>query len=152
MSHFNRRDFLKLIPPSLGSMGAGFNAWAAPANENDQLLVYIFLRGGIDGCNVVLPLGNDYAYYALMRPGLAIPDSGTGSALPLGNSGFGLNPAAAPLLDLYNSGLMAVINATGTPNDIASRSHFDAEKYIELGHPGPGQRIDRLVASLFSPP
>lgn len=136
MSPFNRRNFLKLIPPSLGTMGASYNAWAAPPGENDQILIYIFLRGGIDGLNVVVPLGNDHDYYATMRPDLAIPESGSGSALPLGSTGFGLNPAAAPLLDLYNDDLLAVINAVGTPDTIASRSHFDAEKYAELGTPG----------------
>ena len=132
-----RRRFLK--SSALGAMaGSAFarQAQAAPA-WNEQILVYIFLRGGIDGCNLVVPLGDsDHEYYSVMRPGLGIPDSGPGAALPLGAEPFGVNPAAAPLLDLYEAGRLAIVEAAGTPDAIASRSHFDAEKYVELGTPG----------------
>jgi len=133
-----RRHFLKT--GTVGTLAAGglLNApvQAAPA-YNEEILVHIFLRGGIDGCNLVVPLDdNDHEYYSIMRPTLAIPDSGTGAALPIGSHPFGFNPVAAPLLNLYNAGRLAIVQAAGTPNDIASRSHFDAEKYIELGTPG----------------
>jgi uncharacterized protein (DUF1501 family) len=134
-----RRQFLKS-----GALGgtlavgafAGRAALAAPA-YNEQILVHIFLRGGIDGCNLVVPLGAaDHEYYSLMRPSLGIPDSGPGRALPIGAEPFGFNPVAAPLLDLYAAGRLAIVQAVGTPDAIASRSHFDAEKYVELGTPG----------------
>lgn len=133
-----RRNFIK--NSALGSIAASAFAThashAAPA-FNEEILVHIFLRGGIDGCNFVVPLdANDHEYYSIMRPNLHIPDSGAGAALQIGSEPFGFNPVAAPLLDLYNAGDLAVIQAVGTPDDIASRSHFDAEKYIELGTPG----------------
>ncbi|HKX57050.1 MAG TPA: DUF1501 domain-containing protein, partial [Xanthomonadales bacterium] len=78
----------------------------------------------------------DHEYYSIMPPTLAIPDSGAGAALPIGSEPFGFNPVLSPLLDLYNAGHLAVVQAVGTPDDIASRSHFDAEKYVELGTPG----------------
>lgn len=133
-----RRQFIKTgVTGSVAaaSLSSPLSAIAAPYNE--EILVYIFLRGGIDGFNVVVPLGeHDHEYYSIMRPGLAIPDSGTGAALQLGAEPFGLNPLAGPLKDLYDAGHLAVVNAVGTPDDIATRSHFDAEKYIELGTPG----------------
>jgi uncharacterized protein (DUF1501 family) len=104
---------------------------------NEEILVHIFLRGGIDGANLVVPIGDpDHQYYSIMRPTLAIPDSGAGAALPIGAHPFGFNPVLGPLLDLYNAGHLAIVQAVGTPDDIASRSHFDAEKYVELGTPG----------------
>ncbi|MDX1557191.1 MAG: hypothetical protein R3212_14270, partial [Xanthomonadales bacterium] len=133
-----RRNFIK--NSALGSIAASafasHSAQAGPA-YNEEILVHIFLRGGIDGCNLVVPIGEwDHEYYSIMRPTLAIPDSGPGAALPIGAEPFGFNPVAAPLLDLYNAGDLAVVQAVGTPDDIASRSHFDAEKYVELGTPG----------------
>ncbi len=133
-----RRSFLK--HSALGSAAISAltqrQALAAPA-YNEQILVHVFLRGGIDGANLVVPIGaKDHEYYSIMRPKLAIPDSGAGAALPIGAEPFGFNPVLAPMLDLYNAGRLAVVQATGTPDDIASRSHFDAEKYIELGTPG----------------
>ncbi len=132
-----RRSFLKHSALGGATLGVySTQAMAAPA-YNDQILVHIFLRGGIDGANLVVPIGApDHEYYSIMRPRLAIPDSGTGAALPIGTEPFGFNPVMAPLVDLYNEGRLAVVQAVGTPDDIASRSHFDAEKYIELGTPG----------------
>ncbi|MEJ8568336.1 DUF1501 domain-containing protein [Elongatibacter sediminis] len=132
-----RRQFLKSGPLSAAALGAfASRAEAAPA-YNEEILVHIFLRGGIDGANLVVPLdANDHEYYSVMRPSLGIPDTGPGSALPIGSEPFGFNPVTAPLLDLYNAGNLAIVQAVGTPDDIASRSHFDAEKYIELGTPG----------------
>ncbi|HKJ17028.1 MAG TPA: DUF1501 domain-containing protein [Xanthomonadales bacterium] len=133
-----RRNFIK--NSALGTIAAGAfatHSTQAGAPFNEEILVHIFLRGGIDGCNLVVPLGaNDHEYYSIMRPNLHIPDSGPGSALPIGSESFGFNPVAAPLLDLYNAGELAIVHAAGTPDDISSRSHFDAEKYVELGTPG----------------
>ena len=109
----------------------------AGTSYNEEILVYIFLRGGIDGCNLVVPLGDkDHEYYSLMRPVLAIPDSGEGAAIPIAAEPFGFHPRVSPLKDLYDDKRLAIIQAVGTPDELASRSHFDAEKYIELGTPG----------------
>ena len=133
-----RRHFLK--SSAMGTL-AGSSAFSASAQAaapyNDEILIHIFLRGGIDGLNVVVPLGDhDHEYYSIMRPVLAIPDSGANGAIALGSTEFGLNPKAAALKDLYDAGHLAIVHAVGTPNPIATRSHFDAEKYIELGTPG----------------
>ena len=133
-----RRQFLKTS--AIGALAGGAispgQVYSADGH-NEEILVHIFLRGGIDGFNVVVPLGDkDHEYYSIMRPVLSITDSGAGSALPIGAEPFGFNPLAAPLKDLYDAGNLAIVHATGTPNAIASRSHFDAEKYIELGTPG----------------
>ena len=134
MQTLNRRSFLKSSSALVASTGAGFAAFSNAQTFNNEILIYIFLRGGIDGLNVVVPLGsNDHQYYSLMRSTLAIPDSGTGAALPIPGSEFGFHPNAQPLLNLYNSGYLGIVQAAGTPNDLASRSHFDAEKYMELG-------------------
>ena len=133
-----RRQFLKTS--ALGTLAGGTmisQPGYTASHHNEEILVHIFLRGGIDGFNVIVPLGDkDHEYYSIMRPVLAIADSGTGSTLPIGSEPFGFNPKAAPLKDLYDAGHLAIVQATGTPNPIASRSHFDAEKYIELGTPG----------------
>lgn len=133
-----RRSFLKnslagAAAPAIIMPGVGLSA----QEYNEEILVHIFLRGGIDGLNVVVPLGeHDHKYYSIMRPTLKIPDSGVGAALPIGVEPFGFNPLAAPMKELYDSGLLAVVQAVGTPDNISSRSHFDAEKYLELGTPG----------------
>lgn len=133
-----RRQFLQTS--ALGTLAAGSlvsQSSYAGVVTNDEILVHIFLRGGIDGCNFVVPLGvKDHEYYSIMRPTLAIPNSGPGSAMPIGSHPFGFNPVAGPLMDLYDAGHLAIIHAAGTANAVASRSHFDAEKYIELGTPG----------------
>ncbi|MDJ0654507.1 MAG: DUF1501 domain-containing protein [Xanthomonadales bacterium] len=135
----DRRQFLKTN--ALGGLTAASAlptaARAGGTGFNQEILVYVFLRGGIDGLNVIVPLDdNDHEYYSVMRPRLAIPDAGPGAALPISGEPFGFNPLASPLKDLYDQGYMAVVQAAGTPDPVSSRSHFDAEKYVELGTPG----------------
>lgn len=105
------------------------------AVNSAERLVVVFLRGGWDALNVVMPLANtpDRGFYELARPRLKLPASGAGAALNL-NGQFGLHPAMAPLLPLYQAGKLAVIHAVGLNYD--TRSHFDAMQYIELGTPG----------------
>ncbi len=92
-------------------------------------VVLIFQRGGMDGLNVVVPHG-DSDYYRL-RPGIGIPRPGaTGGAIDL-DGFFGMNPALAPLLPLYQSGELAFVHATGYRHD--SRSHFECQDHIERG-------------------
>jgi len=135
-----RREFIRKSTFGAGTLAAGTLASArlqAATTYNEEILVHIFLRGGIDGCNVVVPLGaKDHEYYSIMRPTLAIPDTGPGHALPIGAHPFGFNPAAPAFKDLYDAGYLAIVHAAGTADAVASRSHFDAEKYIELGTPG----------------
>jgi uncharacterized protein (DUF1501 family) len=100
----------------------------AQENNNDTLVV-VFLRGGWDALNVVPPIqGDDRGFYERARPDIRITD-----LLQL-NDQFGLHPSLAPLYDLYQAGKMSVIHAVGLDHD--TRSHFDAQEFIELGTPG----------------
>ena len=101
--------------------------YAQTASDRD-ILVSIFLRGGADGLSLVAPWGE--ASYFSLRPTLAIPAN---PALAL-DGFFGLPPAMAPLLPAYQSGQLLVVHATGSTDP--SRSHFDAQFFMEIGKPG----------------
>ncbi len=90
-------------------------------------LVVIFQRGAADGLNVVVPY-REKNYYA-MRPTIAIPQN---QVLDL-DGFFGLHPALASFQPLYNQGHLAIVHAAGSPS--MSRSHFDAQDYMESGTP-----------------
>jgi uncharacterized protein (DUF1501 family) len=108
-------------------------AFAEPGESSDELLVVVFLRGAWDSLNVVFPLeGEDRAAYEAARPTLKIPASGDKSALKL-DARFGLHPAAKALFELYRDKKLAFVLASGLPSD--TRSHFDAQNYMELGTP-----------------
>ncbi|MBW7883099.1 MAG: DUF1501 domain-containing protein [Caldilineaceae bacterium] len=131
-----RRGFLVGCSAAIASMtgGLSFTAFGSPeAEPNQEILIVVFLRGGLDGLNVVPPLGDaDRAVYENKRPNLAVPLSGTNEALHL-NDTFGLHPACTSLLDLYQAKKLAIIHAAGLTSD--TRSHFDAMQYMELGTP-----------------
>jgi uncharacterized protein (DUF1501 family) len=102
-----------------------------------KTLICLFQRGAADALNVVVPHG-EKAYYAL-RPSIAIPrpgglTRGISSANAIDLDGFfGLHPALAPLKPLYDRGILAPIHAVGSPS--TTRSHFDAQDYMETGTP-----------------
>ena len=139
-----RREFLSKtgMVGALGISKALFPAWMPrlafrPPNQNRgarDVLVCIFLRGGIDGLSAVAPYGEGANYYD-NRPTqrLAEPGSGSGAAVDL-DGFFGFHPALAPLKDIYDVGQLAVVHATGSIDP--SRSHFDAMKFMEYGTPG----------------
>ncbi len=110
-------------------------AFAGPdAEDNNELLVFVFLRGGMDGLSLVLPItGADRSYYETARSYLAVPNTGPDAALALDGI-FGINPNAAPLHDLYQANHLAIVVAAGMTE--ANRSHFDAMEFIERGTPG----------------
>jgi uncharacterized protein (DUF1501 family) len=91
-------------------------------------LVVIFQRGAADGLNVVVPY-REKNYYA-MRPGIAIPEK---QVLDL-DGFFGLHPSLAAFKPLYDQGHLAIVHAAGSPD--MSRSHFDAQDFMESGTPG----------------
>lgn len=100
---------------------------------NGKILICLFQRGAADALNIVVPHG-ERAYYT-MRPSIAIPQpsrGAVGSALDL-DGFFGLHPSLAPLKPLYDRGLLAPVHAVGSPS--ATRSHFDAQDYMESGTP-----------------
>jgi uncharacterized protein (DUF1501 family) len=98
------------------------------AAANKKKLVVLFQRGAADGLNIVVPY-QEKNYYA-MRPSIAIQKNQV-----LGLDGFfGLHPSMTSFKPLYDQGHLAIIHAAGSPD--MSRSHFDAQDYMESGTPG----------------
>ena len=138
--NFSRRIFLK--SSALAMVGVGATpAWLsralyaadAPAHRARKFLVAIFPRGAVDGLNVVVPHG-EKRYYE-MRPTIAIPrPNGTPETAIDLDGMFGLHPSLSGLKPIYDSGQLAVIEAVGSPDP--TRSHFDAQDYMESGTPG----------------
>jgi len=151
----NRRKFLHRV--GIASTSAivllGTHGWAARSTSlnsdgNSKRLVVIFLRGAVDGLNIVVPYA-ETAYYDA-RPKIAIPrPNQNGGVLDL-DGHFGLNPALAPLIPLWRQGSLAFVDACGSPDP--TRSHFDAQDYMESGTPGVKSTADgwmnRLLATL----
>lgn len=110
------------------------------ASAPKKILVAIFQRGAADGLNIVVPFG-EKDYYA-MRPTIAIPaprrgfdGAGEGAQEAIDLDGFfGFHPSLASLKPLYDARSLAVIHAAGSPDN--TRSHFDAQDYMESGAPG----------------
>jgi uncharacterized protein (DUF1501 family) len=136
----SRRLFLKgsaLAMFGVGSMPAWLSrsCYAADSSSGGRkrILVAIFQRGAVDGLNMVVPFGEP-GYYAL-RPSIAIPkpDGTPNSAVDL-DGFFGLHPALAPLKPMYDAQHLAIVDAVGSPDP--TRSHFDAQDYMESGTPG----------------
>ncbi len=142
----NRRFFLKSGGIALASIGVSLSAPSfleravlaqtrnRIAGGNRKILIAIFQRGAVDGLNMVVPYG-ERAYYD-SRPSIAIPkpESGNGDAALNLDGFFGFHPALAPLKTLWDSQRLAVIQAVGSPD--STRSHFDAQDYMESATPG----------------
>ncbi len=123
-----------LSPSFLRRTAFGAELIKAP---NGKTLICLFQRGAADALNMVVPHG-EKAYYT-MRPSIAIPrpvglgrSAAAGSAIDL-DGFYGLHPSLAPLKPLYDRGLLAPVHAVGSPS--ATRSHFDAQDYMESGTP-----------------
>ena len=137
----HRRYFLKSGAVALVTMGLSPSflrrtafGLQLPAAQKGKVLICLFQRGAADALNVVVPHG-EKAYYAL-RPNIAIPQplSGQGAKAALDLDGFfGLHPSLAPLMPLWERGILAPIHAVGSPS--TTRSHFDAQDYMESGTP-----------------
>jgi len=126
----NRRLFLKNSAVAMFGIGTSplwlQRAAYAAGSPRKKVLVAIFQRGAVDGLNVVVPHGDKH--YAGLRPNIAVKDS-----LDL-DGFFGLHPALAPLKPIYDAKQLAIIQAVGSPDP--TRSHFDAQDYMESGTPG----------------
>ncbi|WP_202839180.1 DUF1501 domain-containing protein [Luteimonas saliphila] len=141
----DRREFLKgcCATAAVGAAGpALFFASPAEAAVNSyDTIVHVFLRGGIDGLNLVVPVsGNDRDFYEQARPDLRVPLSGDNAALPLtlangSATGFGLHAAASGLRDIWVDGKLAIVHCCGMQTTV-TRSHFDAQQYLDFGTPG----------------
>lgn len=147
----NRRDFLKaallspLVFPLIGQQG-----WAYKSANEDfgaQKLIVVLLRGGIDGLNVVAPYGDNR--YKQIRPTIGM--SRASGLLDL-DGYWGMHPSLAPLSPLWANHSLAFVHACGSPDK--TRSHFDAQDYMESGVPGQKATstgwMNRLVGQLPS--
>jgi uncharacterized protein (DUF1501 family) len=109
-------------------------AVAATPMPNKKKLIVVFQRGAADGLNIVVPFGEEN-YYRI-RPTIAIPqprNGAEGAAVDL-DGFFGLHPSLAPLGPLFHQGQLAIVHAAGSPD--TTRSHFDAQDFMESGTPG----------------
>jgi uncharacterized protein (DUF1501 family) len=140
----NRRFFIKSGSIALASLGMtlsapGFLERAVLANERNaggrrKTLIAIFQRGAVDGLNMIVPFGESN-YYNL-RPNIAIPKPAAGNpetAISL-DGFFGLHPSMSSLKPLWDSKRLAIVHASGSPDN--TRSHFDAQDYMESATPG----------------
>ncbi len=131
----SRRIFLKnggLALVSLGFAPAFLARTVAAADARRRVLITIFQRGAVDGLNMIVPFGERHYYAA--RPSLAIARPGAAdSAIDL-DGFFGLHPRLAPLKPFYDARQMAIVHACGSPD--GTRSHFDAQDYMETATPG----------------
>jgi uncharacterized protein (DUF1501 family) len=128
-----RREFLNIAAATCASLLVPHcRAWAYrssdPAGGGNKKLVVVILRGGIDGLNVVVPHG-DADYYHL-RPTIGVQ---RGSLFDL-DGHFGLHPALSALEPYWKNKTLAFVHASGSPDP--TRSHFDAQDYLESGVPG----------------
>ena len=150
----NRRYFLKnggIALAGLGAMTASPSFLTRTLAESNQtgrkkVLIAIFQRGAMDGLNAVVPHGEP-EYYSL-RPGIAIPRPGSSGSNVVNNQNpaidldghFGLHPSIAPFKSIYDAGQLAIVHAVGSPDN--TRSHFDAQDYMESATPGVKSTTD----------
>jgi uncharacterized protein (DUF1501 family) len=131
-----RRIFLKSSGVAMVTLGfaPSFLARAAEAaGTRRKLLVAIFQRGAVDGLNMIVPYGE--AEYYRARPSIAVPRPGAaeGGAVDL-DGFFGLHPRMSALKPLWDNRSLAIVHACGSPD--STRSHFDAQDYMESATPG----------------
>ena len=152
-----RRVFMRSGALALVTMGlsprflrrTAFAAELRAAEEKGRIFICLFQRGAADALNVLVPHA-EKSYYSL-RPSIAIPRPKAGArdgAIDL-DGFFGLHPALAPLKPLWDRGLLAPIHAVGSPS--STRSHFDAQDYMESGTPDvkntPDGWLNRYLAT-----
>jgi uncharacterized protein (DUF1501 family) len=126
---------------SLGFAPAFFarTALAGDTAGRARRLIAIFQRGAVDGLNMIVPFGEPDYYRA--RPSIAIPKPGDAENGALDLDGFfGLNPRLQPLERFWDERRLAIVHACGSPD--STRSHFDAQDYMETGTPGSKSTAD----------
>ena len=133
----SRRIFLKNGSFALISLGfapsfLARTVFAGSDTRRAKQLIAIFQRGAVDGLNMVVPFGEREYYRS--RPSIAIPEPGSSDGAIDLDGFFALNPRLAPLKPLWDSRTLAIVHACGSPD--ATRSHFDAQDYMETGTPG----------------
>lgn len=143
--NLTRRHFLRSSAIGAAALGAGPQLFLRPAAAQvagAPVLICLFQRGAVDGLNMVVPFGD--ADYAGRRPDIAIAGP-TASAGALDLDGFfGLHPAMESLLPSFDAGELAIVHACGSHDP--TRSHFDAQDYMETGTPGVKNGPDGWLA------
>lgn len=147
MSTLQRRAFLSMGLAAVAASAIGIRAFAAPNKPRapaakggkKPVLVVLLQRGAVDGLSMVVPYA-DPTYYTL-RPTIAIgkPGSGADAASKL-DATFGLHPALSGLAPAYADGQLAIVHGVGPADE--TRSHFDAQDYLESGTPGVKSTAD----------
>jgi uncharacterized protein (DUF1501 family) len=145
-----RRNFLHTAAAGL-LLPLGTHAWAyrnAEADTEARKLIVIMLRGAVDGLSVVAPYAD--ANYAQQRPQIALAKPGTENGVFDLDGYFGLHPALSDLQELWRAKKLGFVQASGSPD--TTRSHFDAQDYLESGTPGKKNTADgwmnRALAAL----
>lgn len=152
----DRRYFLRsggIALASLGLMSAApeflhqFASAQAAKNSfgKKKTLIAIFQRGAVDGLNMVVPHGED-EYYSLRRNIAIQPPKKNNGAIDL-DGFFGLHPSLSPFEKIWNDKRLAIINSVGSPDN--TRSHFDAQDYMESGTPGVKSTRDGWINRLL---
>jgi uncharacterized protein (DUF1501 family) len=131
-----RREFLvksgvAAALTTAAAAGISKSALARPPSQNRDVLVLLYMRGGMDGVSICVPYGDAELYNR--RPTIAIKPPGQTDGATNLDGFFGLAPAALPLLAPYNAGELLFVHAAGSTDP--SRSHFDAQKFMEQGTP-----------------
>jgi uncharacterized protein (DUF1501 family) len=131
----SRRIFLRQGGLALLTLGfaPGFvSRLAAESEQRRKLLIVVFQRGAVDGLNMVVPFGA--ANYYQSRPNIAIGKPGSGEGAIDLDGFFGLHPRMSAFKPLWDNKALAIVHASGSPD--ATRSHFDAQDYMESATPG----------------
>ena len=130
-----RRSVLRAAGLTIGALGT-VPGWllraAAQGHDTRKVLVVVFQRGAADGLNMVVPFF-EKRYYDL-RPTIAVPPPGAGNGGIDLDGRFALHPSLLPLKDLWDARALAIVHAAGSHDP--TRSHFDAQDYMESGTPG----------------
>ena len=131
----SRRVFLRQGAMALLSLGfapAFVSRIAAQGAERRKLLIVVFQRGAVDGLNMVVPYGD--AGYQRARPSIAIARPGSADGAIDLDGFFGLHPRMSSFKPLWDRGQLAIVHAAGSHD--TTRSHFDAQDYMESATPG----------------
>ena len=154
---FTRRYFLRCSAVAMAGVGtapswllraATVGGQGGQVPKKRKILVAIFQRGAADGLNVVVPFFEP-SYYE-MRPTIAVPQPGKEDGGVDLDGRFALHPSLQPLKPFWDSRQLALIHAAGSPDP--TRSHFDAQDFMESGTPGKTGEDGWLNRALTSEP